>query len=207
MGVLSRKAGRVRREARPVAISILWKPLRDPHYVVASLQPGGGGLRQIFVRQSTLGELQALARGNPEQSSLDCSSGSDWTARSPHAIRFIESHVDVALSSIDERVIAEEIRALRGQVAASQIRRSARLVLHQSIAGCGGVANARGHTRGGFGDRWQTILTLAKAGKAGAFFLHDCSAARWFHAPFYEVTDSKAGSRAPGPRVSHGPRT
>ena len=62
MGVLSRKAGRVRRQARPVGISILWKPLRDPHYVVASLQPGGGGLRQIFARQSALSELQALAR-------------------------------------------------------------------------------------------------------------------------------------------------
>ena len=67
MGVLSRKAERVRRQARPAGISILWKPLRDPHYVVASLQPGGGGLRQIFVQQSTLRELQALAR-NPEQS-------------------------------------------------------------------------------------------------------------------------------------------
>src|SRR5262252_843367 len=100
MGVLSRKAGRVRRQTRPVAISILWKPLRDPHYVVASLNPGGGGLRQIFARQSTLSELQALARGNPEQAlaglllghRFDCS-----VNLTPYLL--IESHVAVALGS------------------------------------------------------------------------------------------------------------
>src|SRR5512138_1791353 len=107
MGVLSGKTERVRRQARPVGISILWKPLRDPHYVVASLQPGGGGLRQIFARQSTLSELQALVRGNPEQpmaglllgKRLDCSLN-----LTPYVL--IESHVDLVLSSLDARAIA-----------------------------------------------------------------------------------------------------
>lgn len=201
MGVLSRKAGRVRRQARPVGISILWKPLRDPHYIVASLQPGGGGLRQIFVRQSTLSELQALTRGNPEQAMaglllgkrLDCSLN-----RTPYVS--IESHVHVALSSLDERSVAEEIRALVAQVArrrkplevlgwfcTSRSRDAAVSPTHTAVhAAC-------------FADPWQTILTFANAGKAGAFFLYDARAARWFHAPFYEVTDSKAGSRAPRP--------
>jgi len=67
MGVLSRKPDSVRRQAMPVAMSIHWKPLRDSHYVVASLQPGGGGLRQIFARQSMLRDVQVLARGQPEQ--------------------------------------------------------------------------------------------------------------------------------------------
>jgi len=200
MGVLSRKAGRVRREARPVGISILWKPLRDPHYVVASLQPGGGGLRQIFARQSTLRELQALARGNPEQSMaglllgkrLDCA-----VTRAPYML--IESHVHVAVLSLGERAIAEAIRALRGQVARRKsievlgwfcTSRSPDAVVSPTHAAVQAAC---------FTDRWQTILTLAGAGRAGAFFLHDYSAARWFHAPFYEVTDSKAGSRAPRP--------
>ena len=200
MGVLSGKAVRVRRQARPAGISILWKPLRDPHYVVASLQPGGGGLRQIFVQQSTLRELQALARGNPEQSMaglllgkrLDCS-----VTSTPYVL--IESHVDVALSSLHERVIAEEIRALRGQVA----RRKSVEVLgwfctSRSPDAAVSPAHAAVHAAC-FGDRWQTILTLANSGKAGSFFLHDFSAARWFHAPFYEVTDLKATSRAPRP--------
>src|SRR4029453_11538000 len=172
MGVLSRNAGRVRRQARPVGNSILWKPLRDPHYVVASLQPGGGGLRQIFVRQATLRELQAMVRGNPERSiaglllgnRFDCSA-----TLTPYVL--IESHVDVTLSSLGERAIAAEIQALRGRVA----RRKSLEVLgwfctSRSPAAAVSPAHAALHAAC-FGDRWQTILTFANAGKAGAFFL------------------------------------
>jgi hypothetical protein len=49
-----------------------------------------------------------------------------------------------------------------------------------------------------FEERWQTILTFGDR-CTGAFFLHDSSAARWFHAPFYEVADSNVGSRTPAP--------
>ena len=199
MGVLSRKAERVRRQARPAGISILWKPLRDPHYVVASLQPGGGGLRQIFVQQSTLRELQALAR-NPEQSiaglllgrRLDCS-----VTSTPYVL--IESHVDVTLSSLDERVIAGQIQALRGKVAR---RKSIEVLGWFCASRSPGAAVSPAHAAihsACFEERWQTILNFASGGKAGAFFLYDYSAARWFHAPFYEVTDSKPASRAPRP--------
>src|SRR5678816_162550 len=199
MGVLSRKAERVRRQARPAGISILWKPLRDPHYVVASLQPGGGGLRQIFVQQSTLRELQALAR-NPEQSiaglllgrRLDCS-----VTSTPYVL--IESHVDVTLSSLEERVIAGQIQALRGKVAR---RKSIEVLGWFCASRSPGAAVSPAHAAihsACFEERWQTILNFASGGKAGAFFLYDYSAARWFHAPFYEVTDSKPASRAPRP--------
>ena len=201
MGVLSRKAGRVRRQARPVGISILWKPLRDPHYVVASLQPGGGGLRQIFARQSTLTELQALARANPEQAMaglllgqrLDCSLN-----LTPYVL--IESHVHVALSSLDERAIAQDIRALVAQV--SRRRKPLEVLgwFHTSRSHEAAVSPTHAAIHAAcFADPWQTMLTFTTAGKAGAFFLHDLRAARWFHAPFYEVTDTKAGSRAPRP--------
>ena len=199
MGVLSRKAERVRRQARPAGISILWKPLRDPHYVVASLQPGGGGLRQIFIQQSTLRELQALAR-NPEQSiaglllgrRLDCS-----VTSTPYLL--IESHVDVTLSSLDERVIAGEIQALRSKVAR---RKSIEVLGWFCASRSPGAAVSPAHAAihsACFEERWQTLLNFASGGKAGAFFLYDYSAARWFHAPFYEVTDSKPASRAPRP--------
>ena len=201
MGVLSRKAGRVRRQARPVGISILWKPLRDPHYVVASLQPGGGGLRQIFAHQSTLAELQALARANPEQAMaglllgkrLDCSLN-----LTPYVL--IESHVHVGLSSLDERAIAQDLRGLVAQVSR---RRKPLEVLgwfytSRSHEAAVSPTHAAIHAAC-FADPWQTMLTFTNAGKAGAFFLHDLRAARWFHAPFYEVTDTKAGSRAPRP--------
>src|SRR5262249_14946207 len=50
-----------------------------------------------------------------------------------------------------------------------------------------------------FAEPWQTFLAFGYAGNTGAFFLLDSRAARWFHAPFYEVTDSKATARAPKP--------
>jgi hypothetical protein len=46
----------------PVEESIHWKPLRDPHYVVASLQPSDGGRRKIFVRQQVLARVETLVR-------------------------------------------------------------------------------------------------------------------------------------------------
>src|SRR5690348_14615217 len=52
----------VRQRAMPVVSSILWKPQRDSHYVLASIQPDQGGLRQIFVVQSVLDQIQRLAR-------------------------------------------------------------------------------------------------------------------------------------------------
>jgi len=46
----------------PVGSSILWKPLRDSHYVLTSIQPGQGGIRQIFVLQAVLDRVSQLAR-------------------------------------------------------------------------------------------------------------------------------------------------
>ena len=110
----------------PVATSIHWKPLRDPHYIVALLQPGGGGRRQIFVRQSTLREVQALAHGDPEQpvvglllgERLDCS-----VTLTPYVL--IESHVEVRLASLDEPTLTDAIRTLHQHVG----RRNSREVL------------------------------------------------------------------------------
>ena len=48
------------RRPMPVDESILWKPLYDSHYVVASLQPADGGRRAIFIRQQALSRVQRL---------------------------------------------------------------------------------------------------------------------------------------------------
>jgi len=199
MGVLSRRPG-VRRRTMPVATSIHWKPLRDPHYIVASLQPGGGGRRQIFVRQSTLREVQALAHGDPEQpvvglllgERLDCS-----VTLTPYVL--IESHVEVRLASLDEPTLTDAIRTLHQHVG----RRNSREVLGwycscRSADAAVSRLHAAVHAAC-FAQRWQTVLTFGDGGKAGAFFLHDATAARWFHAPFYEIADQKASNRAPQP--------
>lgn len=198
MGVRSRKPERVTRRAMPVATSIEWKPLRDPHYVVASLQPGGGGLRRIFVRQSVLREVQALARRAPEQpvvglllgERLDCP-----LTLTPYVL--IESHVEAAVASLDERAVSDAIRMLRGQVG----RRNSLEVLGWYCTGRPGDAGfSRTHEAvhaACFGERWQTVLTLGDGGNVGAFLLRDPTAARWFHAAFSEVVDAPANSREP----------
>jgi hypothetical protein len=184
----------------PVAVSILWKPLRDSHYVVASLQPGGGGLRQLFVQQSTLREIQAVVRRNPEQPVVGLLVGQRFDCSltlTPYVL--IASHVEVVGASLDEHAMSDAIRMLRGHVA----RRDSIEVVGWYSAGPSaeavvGRAHAAAHSAS-FEDRWQTALIFGEGGDTGAFFLHDSRAARWFHAPFYEVTDSKASSRAPKP--------
>ena len=52
------------RRAMPVEQSILWKPLHDAHYVVASLQARDGGRRKVFVRQQALAAAAAHVRGH-----------------------------------------------------------------------------------------------------------------------------------------------
>ena len=184
----------------PVSESIQWKPLRDSHYVIASLLPGGGGLRQIFVVQSTLREIQALARGDPELPlvglllgrRLDCS-----VTVTPYIL--IESHVEVALVSLDERDVSDAIRTLHRQLGR---RRSPEVLgwycCSRSTEPAVSPTHAAVHAAC-FAERWPAVLILGHGGHSGSFFLHDPSAGRWFHAPFYEVTDSKAKSRAAKP--------
>jgi len=62
----------------PVRSSIHWKPLRDSHYVVASLEPGQGGRRQLFVKQATLVQVQQLVRGAHAQPALGLLLGRRW---------------------------------------------------------------------------------------------------------------------------------
>ena len=198
MGVLSRKPARVRRQAMPVASSIAWRPLRDSHYIVASLQPGGGGVRQVFVRQSTLREVQGLARRDPEQSvvglllgeRLDCA-----LSMTPYVL--IESHVEVPVASLDERTVSDAIQALHARLGRL---RSVEVLGWFSTSRAAGPAVSRAQAAvhaTHFPNPWQTVLIFSEGGGAGAFHLHDASAARWFQAPFYEVTDAKAKYRGP----------
>src|SRR4030095_3473831 len=64
MRVDFRKSDRVRRRAMPIATSNHWKPVHDPHYVLASLQRGKGGRREVFINQSPLWRIQALVRAS-----------------------------------------------------------------------------------------------------------------------------------------------
>lgn len=200
MGVRSKKPERVRRQAMPVAMSIQWKPLRDSHYVIASLQRDGGGLRQIVAQQSTLRDVQAIARGNPDWTIIGLLLGQrfDCTVTlTPYVV--IDSHVEVALPTLDEQAVTDAIRTLRNQIG----RRDSTDVLGWYCSN--GSADARVSSihaavhSASFEERWQTALILGNGANTGAFFLYDPSATRWFHAPFYELVDWEAGRRPPKP--------
>ena len=200
MGVRSRKTGRVRRQAMPVGMSIQWKPLRDSHYIVASLQPGGGGLHQLYARQSALSEVQALARNDLRQRVVGLLLGERFECSltlTPYVL--IESHAEVAVASLDERAISDAIRTLRGKIG----RHDPRDVLGWYCSSpAASLAVSRTHAAvhaSCFEERWQPVLLFGDGGNAGAFYLHDGSEARWFQAPFYEVTDPKASTRAARP--------
>ena len=200
MGVLSRKPARVRRQAMPVASSIAWKPLRDSHYIIASLQPGGGGIRQVFVRQSTLREVQGLVRRDREQpvvglllgERLDCA-----LSMTPYLL--IDSHVDVAIGSLDERTVADAIRTLHERLGRlKSVEVLGWFCTSRTADPAVSRAQAAVHATW-FAEPWKTVLVFGEGGDNGAFHLHDPSAARWFQSPFYEVTDSKATHRGPKP--------
>src|SRR5687768_4582117 len=198
MGVLSRRPARVRRQAMPVASSISWKPLRDSHYIVVSLQPGGGGLRQVFIRQSALREIQAVAHRDPDQPVVGLLIGERFDcALSTTPYLLIGSHVEVAIASLDERTVSNAVQALHGRLGRL---RSAEVLGWFSTSRATEPAVSRTtaavHATW-FTNPWQTALIFGDDGGTAAFYLHDARAARWFQVPFYEITDAKATSRAP----------
>ena len=81
MRVASRPGDRVRRQAMPVVNSILWKPLRDSHYVLTSVKPDQGGFRQILSSSSCSIGSGDGAMDRSEDAFLDSSWAPDWTAR------------------------------------------------------------------------------------------------------------------------------
>src|SRR5690242_4192901 len=104
------KTEHVRRQAMPVATSVHWKPLRDPHYVVASLQPGGGGRREIFITQNVLTRILSLASApaGVEVRGLLVGKRLDDTL-SPTRYQLIDEMVEVAASLPGENALAAAV--------------------------------------------------------------------------------------------------
>jgi hypothetical protein len=183
----------------PIASSILWKPLRDSHYVVASLLRDGGGLREIFVRQSALRDVQRAVHSSADRAAIGLLLGARLDCAltlAPYVL--VEEHVPVTPASLDERGISDAIEIARKHA----IRHGPGEVLgwyfrNGTSDAVISAAHASIHVAC-FEERWQTVLAFGSSGNAG-FFLQDRSASRWFHAPFYEVTSSKGGSLAPRP--------
>lgn len=195
--VASRPSAGVRQRAMPVVRSILWKPQRDSHYVLASIQPDQGGLRQIFVLQSVLDRLHRLVRPPVGAPVLGLLLGARCDCP-------ITGTRYVLIESLDE--IAEATRdsnAMAGALAARVTDR-----LRNASIECVGwfgasdgpephVSNAQAAVHDSlFAEPWPTVLILARGGNSGAFFLQDKRGSRWFPAPFYEVSNADRKNQA-----------
>src|SRR5688572_1408034 len=58
----------------PVARAIHWLPTLDSHHVLAGLESGAGGRRQLFIDQQVLAALATLTQGMTARTDL-CASG------------------------------------------------------------------------------------------------------------------------------------
>ena len=200
-------SNRAKRRPMPLDESVHWKPLRDSHYIVASLQVGDGGRRKIFVQQSVLVSAQASARGASARRNFglflgqfyECSvTGTDFMIID----KLVEHHVgsgDHAAGAED----ADLATAIEHALAGVEDRRRAEVLGWYRVAGSveakpsAGTASLHASY---FPQPWQTVLVLvpdARHTLGGTFFLHDSANARWFYAPFYELSDTPTEPNRP----------
>jgi hypothetical protein len=182
----------------PLDLSIHWKPVRDPHYVLASIQSSARGYYLIFAGQEVLIRAQELARSVPGQHSVGLLLGHVYVCS-------ISGSQYVVIDALVEHTLAAQgDDAVRGAVQHLVSQRNDRratevLGWYCSTRSVGGRVPEELATihAASFPQPFQTLLVLADSGaSSGAFFLHDAPASRWYTAPFYEVT---APTRDTGP--------
>ena len=201
MPAASRPGDRVRQRTMPVGSSILWKPLRDSHYVLTSIQPGQGGVRQIFILQSVLDRVRRLAcqPSGAHPVGLLLGDRCDCPITGTRYV-LIESFEEIGEATGRDSgsmtaALGDRIKRHRGnpsieclgwyassEAAEPQVS-SAHAAVHRSL----------------FEEPWAAALIVADRGNSGAFFLQDTRASRWFQAPFYEVgnADRKGDAAKP----------
>jgi hypothetical protein len=192
----------------PVEQSVHWKPLNDPHYVVASLQPNDGGRRKIFVRQQTLNRLGAILRANGRRTVgllvghfYHCpQTGADYLAIES-LVEGAAAHDEAEMEAVITEALAERSdhhRGAPGQImgwyrgaATVESKPSPRTAtIHTSL----------------FAQPWQVTLVLGENNRGGALFLHDSVNSRWFLAPFYEMPDHAPTPNQPKTTVLNWPQ-
>lgn len=192
---------RANRRPMPAEQSIHWKPLHDPHYVVASLQLGDGGRRQIFARPKVLTHAQRI--GNTAHGRRLCGLVLGELYECPvtdHLYMVVESLTEQR-QGIDDADLAAVMHELMARPPENK---------HQRVLGwyCT-VSNVEqkpppalaGIHVSYFAQPWQTMFLVTDGvhDAGGAFFLRDTVNARWFLAPFYEVLDQVPDASQPKP--------
>ena len=189
----------VTRRPMPVEQSVHWKPLHDSHYVVASLQPGEGGRRSIFVRQQMLSRVETLVRSSHGRHIFGLMLGQFYSCPNTGLdYVVIESLLEHHPASDDDEVAARIAASVREW---QDERRAHILGWYCGAATARPSASTAEIHDAYFAQPWQTAVVIgAAAGSAnGAFYLHDRLNARWFHAPFYELLDHAPSPSQPKP--------
>jgi hypothetical protein len=184
----------------PVEQAIHWKPLRDAHYILASLQPGHGGRREIVIRQQVLASVQTLVRAGHGRRVAGILLGRLlWCPVTSADYEVIEAYTDHSDTGKDD---------LLG--ATGRLLEAAKQQHGAEVLGwyCGAPTLGPKPTddlvavhRSYFPDPWQTMLvvTAGASSSDGTMFLYDDNAARWFCAPFYELPDHPPEAPHPKP--------
>lgn len=196
----------------PVEESILWKPLHDPHYVVASLQPADGGRRKIFVRQRVLGHVGALVRAHGRRAAGLLLGQLYTCSRSGAEYIVVESSTELKHVG-DEADLLDHVKGALAEQATEHHGHFLGFADHaaHAIGWYHGVPTVEAKPPGAvaaihktlLARPWQTTLLVGEGadGSSGAFFLYDVVNSRWFYAPFYELPDHAAPANAAKPTV------
>ena len=187
----------IARHPMPVDQSIHWKPLRDSHYVVASLQPVDGGRRKIFVRQQVVARVEGVVRAHGRRTVglllgqlYRCSmTGTEYllieSISDPEVIgdeSELEAQLAEALSAREPERHARFLRAAGERLHVLGWYRGAHTVEARPSPSTAGAHITL------FREPWHTALVVSEGSAAGGvFFLRDSVNSRWFCAPFYEV--------------------
>ena len=177
---------RVKRRAMPVSSSIHWKPLRDPHYVLASLERGQGGRRQLFIKQAVLVRVQALARGAYGQRAAGLLIGRRYECPITGTSYVLIESLAEAQPAPDEASLAHTIRTLAAQFHGHDSLESVGWFCSEPTVDDRLARTPAAIHLASFPEPWKTVLVVNDRGTAGVFFLRDSTAARWFPSPFYE---------------------
>ena len=197
-----RKREHVARQPMPLQRAIHWRPLRDPHYVLAALRRDYDGPGDIFIQQRVLARIEGLARAAQHRDVLgllvgrryQCSStGARYTvieAMSEHAEPV--THEDFIATAIANELVRLRLPATQHVVGWYS---STAALTGQPPAHVAAVHAAH------FNAASQVALVVANASSppAGALFAYDRSGARYFHVPFYELTAAATASGQPKP--------
>jgi len=193
----------------PIEQSVHWKPLRDPHYVVASLQPADGGRRKIFVRQDVIARVEALVRAHARRTvgvllgqCYQCSvTGVDFLIIESISESTVidENEIATKLAEELERYAKDHHVLLLGSDRGTQVVGWYRGV--PTVEAKPSVTTAGIHASL-FSQPWQMALVVTdRSNPDGAFFLRDSVNSRWFNAPFYELLSHPAAANQPKPSV------